>query len=95
MNFSIFLAQLSDLVWSMPFLLFFFGVCIFMTLYLNFVQFSYFASSIKMIFGANKNEDVSHAQTLTPFQAFMNTLGGNIGNGSLAGVPIAIAVGGP
>ena len=95
MNFSVFLSNFSDLVWSMPFLLFFFGVCIFMTVYLNFVQFSYFTSSVKMIFGAQKSDDVSGEETLTPFQAFMNTLGGNIGNGSLAGIPVAIAVGGP
>jgi len=95
MDFSIFLSQVSDLVWSMPFLLFFFGACIFMTVYLNFVQFSYFTSSVKMIFSSKKTDDIANSQTLTPFQAFMNTLGGNIGNGSLAGIPVAIAVGGP
>jgi AGCS family alanine or glycine:cation symporter len=95
MNFSIFLSNFSDLVWGMPFLLFFFGVCVFMTVYLNFVQFSYFTSSIKMIFGTKKSDTVAASGTLTPFQAFMNTLGGNIGNGSLAGIPVAIAVGGP
>ncbi|MBI2344568.1 sodium:alanine symporter family protein [Candidatus Dependentiae bacterium] len=95
MDFSIFLLKLSDLVWGMPFLLFFFSVCIFMTIYLDFIQFNYFISSIKMIFGAKKTDNVANAQTLTPFQAFMNTLGGNIGNGSLAGVPVAIAFGGP
>lgn len=95
MNYSNFLTNTSDILWSMPFLLFFFGVCIFFTVYLNFVQFKYFTASIKMIFSSPKSSDTSSSGSLSPFQAFMNTLGGNIGNGSLAGMPVAIAVGGP
>jgi AGCS family alanine or glycine:cation symporter len=95
MDFSIFLTNLCDVLWSMPFLLFFFGGCIFFTIYLNFVQFKYFTKSIKMVFSSPKGDKVSASGALSPFQAFMNTLGGNIGNGSLAGMPVAIAVGGP
>ncbi len=95
MDFSIFLMQTSDILWSMPFLLFFFAVCIFFTVYLNGVQFKYFTAAVKMIFSSNKSADIGSSGTLSPFQAFINTLGGNIGNGSLAGMPVAIAVGGP
>ena len=95
MDFLSLLEKISSVVWSMPFLLFFFGVCIFMTVYLNFVQFTYLMSSIKMIFAPNVPQEKAEENSLTPFQAFMNTLGGNIGNGSLAGIPVAIAVGGP
>lgn len=96
MNISLLLSTFSDLLWSLPFLLFFFGTCVLMTCYLNFVQFRYFMQSIRLIFAPQKNADsVDSSGTITPFQAFMNTLGGNIGNGSLAGIPVAIAVGGP
>lgn len=95
MDFSLMLSTLSDAFWSLPFLLFFFGACVFMTVYLDFVQFRYFMSSIGMIFSSKKGSDVDASGSLSPFQAFMNTLGGNIGNGSLAGIPVAIAVGGP
>ncbi len=96
MDISNILSNFSDAFWSLPFLLFFFGVCVFMTVYLVFVQFAYFKESVLMIFAPQKNATTVDASgTITPFQAFMNTLGGNIGNGSLAGIPVAIAVGGP
>lgn len=96
MDISLLLSMMSDALWGLPFLLFFFGACVLMTCYLNFVQFRYLAQSIRMIFSPQKNSDVVDSSgTLSPFQAFMNTLGGNIGNGSLAGIPVAIAVGGP
>lgn len=96
MDISLFLNGISDVLWSLPFLIFFFAVCIFMTVYLNFVQFRYFMTSIRMIFAPHASSAVlDKTETLSPFQAFINTLGGNIGNGSLAGIPVAIAVGGP
>src|SRR5437868_12289880 len=96
MDISIILAELSRMIWCLPFLLFFFGACIYMTLQLNFVQFRYFNESIRSIFKPSKKSDtVVTAGKLSPFQAFINTLGGNIGNGSLAGIPVAISVGGP
>jgi len=96
MDISNILQLISDYIWSLPFLLFFFGVCIFMTIYLNFVQFFYFTQSIKMLLIPNKSSNDSETtEKLSPFQAFMNTLGGNIGNGSLAGIPVAITIGGP
>jgi len=96
MDISVLLSAMSDALWGLPFLLFFFGACVSMTCYLKFVQFRYFVESIRMIFAPQANSDVVETSgTLSPFQAFMNTLGGNIGNGSLAGIPVAIAVGGP
>jgi alanine or glycine:cation symporter, AGCS family len=96
MDISLLLAQFSADIWSMPFLIFFFGTCIFMTLQLGFVQFRYFAESIRLVFKPQTNADkVSASGALSPFQAFMNTLGGNIGNGSLSGIPVAIVAGGP
>ncbi|MFA5999279.1 MAG: amino acid carrier protein [Candidatus Babeliales bacterium] len=96
MDISIMLAELSRMIWCLPFLLFFFGACVYMTVQLNFVQFRYFLESIRSVFKpTSKAESVEVSGKLSPFQAFINTLGGNIGNGSLAGIPVAICVGGP
>ncbi|AXK60630.1 alanine/glycine:cation symporter family protein [Candidatus Chromulinivorax destructor] len=83
-------------IWSFPLLIGIFGVSVFVTLQLRFVQFRHFFSAIGMIF--SPQVDVSATKKsgeLTAFQAFINTLGANIGNGSLSGVPAAICIGGP
>lgn len=96
MDISIMLADLSRMIWCLPFLLFFFGACVYMTVQLNFVQFRYFCDSVRSIFQpTGKSNSIESSGKLSPFQAFINTLGGNIGNGSLAGIPVAICVGGP
>lgn len=88
--------MLVQYLWSFPCLLFIFGVSIYITLQLNFVQFHYFFHSIKVLFHPEKHHDqVAVTGELSPFQAFINTLGGNIGNGSLAGIAVAIHSGGP
>ncbi|OGB86326.1 hypothetical protein A3J41_03105 [candidate division TM6 bacterium RIFCSPHIGHO2_12_FULL_38_8] len=96
MNILGLVSDLSLLVWSLPVLLLFFTVCVFMTLRLGFVQFRYFTESIKLVFKPQTSSGAALATGhLSPFQAFMNTLGGNIGNGSLAGIPVALVAGGP
>lgn len=96
MNFVATLSDLENIIWGLPFLLFFFGTCLYMTLQLGFVQFRYFTKAIRAVFQSDEsNSAVVVAGKLSPFQAFINTLGGNIGNGSLSGVPTAIALGGP
>jgi AGCS family alanine or glycine:cation symporter len=86
---------ISAKIWSFPFLIAFLGLCIFATFFLRFVQIRYFMESLRSLFSANASDKNSEAGELTSLQAFVNTLGGNIGNGSLSGVPVAISVGGP
>lgn len=88
--------MLVQYLWSFPSLLCIFGFAMYITLQLNFVQFRYFFKSIKLLFHPQNHEDhVSNSEKLSPFQAFINTLGANIGNGSLAGIAVAIHAGGP
>ena len=83
-------------IWSFPLLIGIFGICVFMTLQLRFVQFRYFLNSIGMVFAPEVDtKSAKKTGELTSFQAFINTLGANIGNGSLGGIPVAICVGGP
>jgi len=96
MNFSSVIANAAQNIWSLPLLIGFFGVCVYMTLKLHFVQFRYFFNAIGMIFDSQPAATgETKAGELTSFQAFINTLGANIGNGSLSGVPAAICIGGP
>ena len=90
------ISVIEQYVWSFPVLLFIFGVTVYLTCKLQFVQFRYFKESVAAIFESDNSFSKSaRAESLSPFQAFMNTLGGNIGNGSLAGIAVAIHAGGP
>src|SRR3990167_1788067 len=96
MNISSVISTIALNIWRFPLLIVVFGICIFMTLQLRFVQFRYFFNSIGMILNPSASSDsVQNSGELTAFQAFINTLGANIGNGSLGGIPVAICVGGP
>src|SRR5437899_2901050 len=66
------------------------------TIAFNFIQIRYFLNSWKYVFFPEKQETGTTGKgNVTPFQAFVNTLSANIGNGSLAGMATAIALGGP
>ncbi|MBP6870100.1 sodium:alanine symporter family protein [Candidatus Babeliales bacterium] len=97
MDFSSIVTMIADNIWGLPLLVAIFALSVFVTLRLRFVQFRYFFTSISMLFSSSDSAATSAKKTddLTAFQAFINTLGANIGNGSLGGIPIALCVGGP
>ena len=96
MDFSSIITMVAKNAWSLPVLIGVFAMSVFVTLQLRFVQFRYFLSSIKMLFAFdNDASSAKKTEDLTAFQAFINTLGANIGNGSLGGIPVALCVGGP
>ncbi len=69
------------------------GTGIFFTIYLKFPQFRYLKHSIRIVRGKFDNEgdvgDTSH------FQALTTALSGTVGTGNIAGVALAIHLGGP
>ena len=69
------------------------GVGLFFTLATGFVQFRLFGRSIREMLGGRKQGDDPHG--ITPFQAFVTGLASRVGVGNIAGVAIAISVGGP
>lgn len=96
MDFSSIITVVSKNIWGLPLLVGVFVVSVFMTFQLRFVQFRYFLTSISMLFSSDQvASSDKKTDDLTAFQAFINTLGANIGNGSLGGVPVALCVGGP
>lgn len=75
------------------------AVGIICTLALKFIQFRYFFKSwVYMLFPVKDETiplSVPEKGTMTPLQAFINTLSANLGNGSIAGMATAIHMGGP
>ncbi|ENY4636086.1 alanine/glycine:cation symporter family protein [Neisseria gonorrhoeae] len=69
------------------------GTGLFFTVTTGFVQFRLFGRSIKEMLGGRKQGDDPHG--ITPFQAFVTGLASRVGMGNIAGVAIAIKVGGP
>ena len=69
------------------------GTGLFFTLATGFVQIRLFGRSIREMLGGRNAVDDPHG--ITPFQAFVTGLASRVGVGNIAGVAIAIHLGGP
>ena len=63
------------------------------TLYFGFIQFRGFKHSVELVRGDYL--DPKDAGEVTPFQALCTALSGTVGLGNIAGVGVAVAIGGP
>ena len=88
-----FIGKAVEVIWYYPvvFLCLFCGI--FFTIRFFFVQFRCFPHAIKLIRGIYDNP--KEPGQITHFQALMAALSGTIGLGNIAGVAIAISIGGP
>lgn len=89
-----------SLIWSWvnwllgaPLILYAVGIGLICTVAFRFIQFRTFFHAWRVIFAPEKKE--SKQGDMTPFQAFLNTLSTNLGNGSVVGAATAIVAGGP
>lgn len=89
-----YVANINDLVWGWPLVIFVILVGIIMTFAFSGVQFRYFFTAWRYVFVPEKAVG-SGENYISPFQAFINTLSASIGNGSLAGMATAVFYGGP
>ena len=89
-----FLVNLDGFIGGHPwFVILLLGTGIFFTIYLKFPQFRYFRHAIRVVKGKfDKKEDVGDA---SHFQALTTALSGTVGTGNIAGVALAIHLGGP
>ena len=75
------------------------GSAIFFTLYFGFPNIKYFMTSIRVVRGkydeVEKDESSSKDGEVSHFQALTTAVSGTVGNGNIAGVALAIALGGP
>ena len=88
---------LGNIVWGPQMLLLLVGVGVYFTVRLKFIQLTGTISAIKYSFKqrVQKPTEGSGRGDFNSFDALMIMLGGAIGNGNIAGVATAIALGGP
>src|SRR3990170_7508103 len=93
MSLQFFLQQMESAIWSFPFLIFLvtIGIIVFFATYA--APFRFFFPAWKLIFV--REEYAPNSAQMSPVQAFINTIGASIGNGSIAGISTAIFAGGP
>jgi AGCS family alanine or glycine:cation symporter len=81
------------LVWGVPLVVLLVGSGIFFTIYFGFPQLRFFKHAIDIIFGKfDKPEDKGE---ISHFQALCAALSATVGLGNIAGVAVAISIGGP
>jgi AGCS family alanine or glycine:cation symporter len=90
---SVWLGKAVELVWYYPVVMLCLFCGIFFTLRFWFIQFRGFGHAIALLRGRYDNPD--EPGQITHFQALMAALSGTIGLGNIAGVAIAISIGGP
>ena len=73
------------------------GGATFFTFYFGFINIRRFGLAIKTVMGRHDDleDDRSHKGEVSHFQALATAVSGTVGNGNIAGVAMAIAIGGP
>lgn len=88
-----FLANLASFIWGLPLLILLIGGGVFLLIYSRFLPFRYLGHAVNVLRGKYDNPDdpgeISH------FQALTTALSATVGMGNIAGVAVAIAIGGP
>lgn len=88
-----FIAEMASFAWGLPLLVLLIGGGIYLLIRIRFLPFLFFGHAIAVLRGRydNKADDgeISH------FQALTTALSSTIGMGNVAGVAVAIAIGGP
>lgn len=87
-------ASFVGIVWGIPLVV---ALCfsgIFFTIYFGFPQIRYFKHSLEIITGKHDKKE-SSAGEISHFQALCTALSATVGLGNIAGVAIAVAIGGP
>lgn len=88
-----FLSQLASLIWGLPLLILLIGGGLYLLIYSRFLPFRYLWHSVNVLRGRYDNPD--DPGEITHFQALSTALSATVGMGNIAGVAVAIAIGGP
>ena len=92
-NIENFIADFSTFVWGPPLVFLLIGGGIFLLIYSRFLPFRYLGHAIQVLRGTYDNPN--DTGEITHFQALSTALSSTIGMGNIAGVAVAISVGGP
>lgn len=82
---------LNNIFWSYILVYGLLAVGAFFTLRLGFIQFRHFGEMVRAIIGARQSDQ----HGISPFQALCTSLASRIGTGNIAGVAVALYLGGP
>src|SRR5436189_1560876 len=93
MNILAFFCWLNSSVLSVPILIVFFGVSIFLTLLTKFAQIRYFKRFLFLL--TSKKQQSDNMYTMSSFQALFAAIATTMGMGNIVGPSMAIMVGGP
>lgn len=85
--------QFVGLVWGVPLVVLLVGSGILFTVYFGFPQLRFFKHAIEIVFG--KYDDPANKGEISHFQALCAALSATVGLGNIAGVAVAISLGGP
>ncbi|WP_271393651.1 alanine/glycine:cation symporter family protein [Aequorivita sinensis] len=88
-----FIAGLASIAWGLPLLIILIGGGIYLLIRIRFLPFRYLGHAISVLRG--KYDDENDEGEITHFQALMTALSSTVGMGNIAGVAVAIAIGGP
>ena len=91
---------LNDWLWTYLMVGLLLGIALYFTVYTRGVQFRMIPEMVKLLFESSKKHEnpldpTPKKNTISSFQAFAVSLASRVGTGNIAGVAIAIAVGGP
>ena len=87
------ISEISSYVWGYPLLLIVIGGGLYLLIVSRFIPFKYFFHAIDIIRG--KFDDKKSDGEISHFQALSTALSATIGMGNIAGVAVAISIGGP
>ncbi|MBX3684795.1 MAG: alanine:cation symporter family protein [Rhodocyclaceae bacterium] len=87
-----FFGVINDLTWGWSLVPFLVVMGLFFTLGSGFVQFRYFKRMFRVLSGKNQSHD---ANAISAREALLVSVGGRVGGGNIAGVAVAITLGGP
>ncbi len=88
-----FIAEIASMAWGLPLLIILIGGGLYLLILIRFLPFRYLGHAIAVLRG--KYDTESDAGEITHFQALTTALSATVGMGNIAGVAVAIAIGGP
>lgn len=95
MNMENFVKSICDFVWSLPLLIALFGVGVYFSFKLNFVQIRHIKRAFGYILNSKKrSENSSIMGDISNFASLCTALSATLGTGNIVGIAVAISVGG-
>lgn len=88
-----FIAQFASFVWGLPLLILLIGGGFYLLVISKFLPFRYLVHAVQVLRG--KYDDPNDPGEISHFQALATALAATVGMGNIAGVAVAIAIGGP